>query len=215
MLPAVPRLRRVFTGIVEEMGTVVERRPFGDGLRLRIAANTVLDDVAVGASIAVNGCCLTVVEHGTDWWATDVSSETMARTNLGSVATGSRVNLERPLSLQARLGGHIVLGHVDFVGHVVVPAPDLRVQIPAERMNLVVDKGSITVDGVSLTTFDLTADTFDVAVIPHTAAVTSLGTRQTGDAVNIELDVLAKHIQRLLAPHLLPLMSRSEGSLTP
>jgi riboflavin synthase len=202
MLPAVPRIRRVFTGIVEELGTVAGREPCGDGLRLRISAHTVLDDVAVGASIAVNGCCLTVVGHGDGWWDTQLSAETLSRTNLGAVAAGDRVNLERPVSLQSRLGGHIVLGHVDCVGEIVHPAPALRVRIPRAQMRLVVEKGSVTVDGVSLTAFALGDDTFDVAVIDHTSAVTTLGGRLPGEAVNVELDVIAKHIERLAAAHL-------------
>ena len=184
----------VFTGIVEELGRV-ERR---DGSRLRIAAATVLEDAEIGASIAVNGCCLTLVASDfSTWWEADVSDETYSRTNLGSLAPGSPVNLERPLALGDRLGGHIVLGHVDFVGTIVHPVPDLVVRLGRSAMHLLVEKGSITVDGVSLTAFDLTDDTFRVAVIPHTADVTTLGSRRVGDAVNIEMDVLAKHVERL------------------
>jgi len=185
---------RVFTGIVEELGTVVER----DGSRLRIAARTVLEGSDLGASIAVNGCCLTVVARGDGWWDADVSDETYSRTNLGSLRTGDRVNLERPVALGARLGGHLVLGHVDAVGEVVSPAPDLCVRIPRDLMRYVVEKGSCTVDGISLTVFNLTDDTFEVAVIPHTAEVTTLGHRAVGDQVNIEIDVLAKHVERLM-----------------
>jgi riboflavin synthase len=188
----------VFTGIVEELGRV-ERR---DGSRLRIAAGRVLEGAELGASIAVNGCCLTVVASDfATWWEADVSDETYSRTNLGMLAPGSPVNLERPLALGARLGGHIVLGHVDLVGTVVQPVPDLVVRLPRDVMHLLVEKGSITVDGVSLTAFDLTADTFRVAVIPHTAEVTTLGARRPGDAVNIEMDVLAKHVERLTSAH--------------
>jgi riboflavin synthase len=130
-----------------------------------------------------------------------VSEETYSRTNLGSLQTGDVVNLERPMALGERLGGHMVLGHVDAVGHVVSPAPDLVIRIPRDLMHLIVEKGSVTVDGISLTAFDLSADTFRVAVIPHTTAVTTLGVRKPGDAVNIEMDVLAKHVQRLVEPH--------------
>ena len=188
----------MFTGIVEELGKVGSR----NGSRLRINATTVLEGSDLGASIAVNGCCLTVVAtDGSTYWDADVSEETYSRTNLGSLQPGDVVNLERPMALGERLGGHIVLGHVDEVGHVVSPAPDLVVRIPRDLMHLIVEKGSVTVDGISLTAFDLTADTFRVAVIPHTAAVTTLGVRKPGDAVNIEMDVLAKHVQRLVEPH--------------
>lgn len=200
----------MFTGIVEELGTVLgaERAvtEWGEGIRLTIAATTVLEGSGTGASIAVNGCCLTLVEQGRDddgvgWWATDVSAETLSRTNVGLLEAGDRVNLERPMALGDRLGGHIVLGHVDCVGTVVSPAPDLCVRIPAANMRYLVEKGSVTVDGISLTAFDLTADTFRVAVIPHTAEVTTLGVKGAGAVVNIETDVLAKHIERLVEPY--------------
>ena len=200
----------MFTGIVEELGTVVASdevdTDWGHGVRLTVAASTVLEGSGTGASIAVNGCCLTLVEQGvgadgTGWWTTDVSDETLRRTNIGMLQPGDRVNLERPMALGDRLGGHIVLGHVDCVGSVVSPAPDLCVRIPAANMRLLVEKGSITVDGISLTAFDLTDDTFRVAVIPHTAAVTTLGVRDAGSVVNIEMDVLAKHIERLVEPY--------------
>ena len=188
----------MFTGIVEELGKVGSR----NGSRLRINSTTVLEGSDLGASIAVNGCCLTVVAtDGSSYWDADVSEETYSRTNLGALQTGDVVNLERPMALGERLGGHMVLGHVDAVGHVVSPAPDLVIRIPRDLMHLIVEKGSITVDGISLTVFDLSADTFRVAVIPHTTAVTTLGVRKAGDAVNIEMDVLAKHVQRLVEPH--------------
>ncbi len=187
----------MFTGIVEELGTIASRA----GSRLRINARTVLDGSGLGASIAVNGCCLTLVASGDDWWEAEVSDETYSRTNLSDAQSGDRVNLERPMALGERLGGHIVLGHVDGVGTVVNSAPDLRVRIPSHLMRYLVEKGSVTVDGISLTAFNLGADTFDVAVIPHTAEVTTLGVRRPGDRVNIEMDVLAKHIERLIEPH--------------
>jgi len=200
----------MFTGIVEELGTVLDSRPhvseWGEGVRLTIAASVVLDGSDLGASIAVNGCCLTLVEQGvvddgTAWWSTDVSNETLGRTNVAALQPGDRVNLERPMALGDRLGGHIVLGHVDCTGTVVSAAPDLVVRIPAEHMRYLVEKGSVTVDGISLTAFDLTDDTFRVAVIPHTADVTTLGVRGPGTVVNIETDVLAKHIERLVLPY--------------
>jgi riboflavin synthase len=188
----------VFTGIVEELGRVVTR----EGSRLRIAATTVLEGSEMGASIAVNGCCLTLVAtDSSSWWEADVSAETYSRTNLGSLSPGDPVNLERPMALGERLGGHIVLGHVDAVGTVVASAPDLVVRISKDLMHLIVEKGSVTVDGISLTAFDLTTDTFRVAVIPHTMQVTTLGVRKPGDQVNIEMDVLAKHVERLVEPH--------------
>ena len=188
----------MFTGIVEELGRVVTR----EGSRLRIAATTVLEGSEMGASIAVNGCCLTLVAtDSSSWWEADVSAETYSRTNLGSLSAGDPVNLERPMALGERLGGHIVLGHVDAVGTVVASAPDLVVRIPKDLMHLIVEKGSVTVDGISLTAFDLTTNTFRVAVIPHTMQVTTLGVRKPGDQVNIEMDVLAKHVERLVEPH--------------
>jgi riboflavin synthase len=184
----------VFTGIVEELGRFEER----DGDRYRFAARTVLEDAGLGDSIAVNGTCLTVIEQGDGYWIADVSAETAARTNLGALRRGDPVNLERPVRMADRLGGHQVLGHVDAVGEIVVPAPDLRVRIPAGLMRYCVEKGSIAVDGISLTIFDLDDDTFRVAVIPHTAAVTTLGTKGASDPVNVEVDVMAKHVEKLL-----------------
>jgi riboflavin synthase len=193
----------MFTGIVEELGTVRSR----DGSTLRIDCSLVLEDVALGASIAVNGCCLTVVDWGADgegacdkpmWWTADVTDESYARTNLGALRPGDPVNLERPVRLVDRLGGHLVQGHVDGVGIVTSAAPDLRVSVPDDLGRYLVEKGSITVDGVSLTVVDAGHDDFSVAVIPHTAAVTTLGHRQPGDAVNLEVDVTAKYVERLL-----------------
>jgi riboflavin synthase len=179
---------------VEELGTVVSL----DGPRLRLGARAVLTDVTMGASIAVNGCCLTVVAWGEDWWEADVSHETFIRTSLGSLTTGSVVNLERPVRLEDRLGGHLVQGHVDAVGTVVVPAPDLCVEMPPQLMRYVVEKGSITVDGVSLTVVEVLENGFTVALIPHTCEVTTLGRRDIGDQVNLEVDVMAKYAERLL-----------------
>ena len=185
----------VFTGIVEELGQVVSL----DGPRLRLSARQVLADVQMGASIAVNGCCLTVVAWGDDWWEADVSDETFRRTSLGSLQPGDPVNLERPVRLEDRLGGHLVQGHVDAVGTVAAEVPDLRVTMPEALTRYVVEKGSITVDGVSLTVVDALADGFTVAVIPHTAEVTTLGRRAVGDPVNLEVDVMAKYAEKLLA----------------
>jgi riboflavin synthase len=186
----------MFTGIVEELGRVAAR----DGSRLRVEARRVLDDVELGASIAVNGCCLTVVAWDGDagWWDADVSDETYARTALGALEPGDPVNLERPVRLSDRLGGHLVQGHVDAVGEIVRPVPDLQVRMPHDLLRYVVEKGSITVDGVSLTVVDVLGDGFTVAVIPHTAEVTTLGAKGPGEAVNLEVDVTAKYVERLL-----------------
>lgn len=189
----------MFTGIVEELGAVVER----DGARLRIAARKVLDDVEMGASIAVNGCCLTVVgwDQEAGYFDTDVTDETYSRTQLGSVGHGDRVNLERPVRLADRLGGHLVQGHVDGVGIIVEPAPNLKVKVAEPLHRYLVEKGSVTVDGVSLTIVDPDSDGFTVALIPHTMEVTTLGHKSRGDQVNIEVDVMAKYAENLLVGH--------------
>ncbi len=184
----------MFTGIVEELGTVASI----DGPKLRINASLVLEDAKIGDSTAVNGCCLTVVELGDGWWEADVSDESFARTNLGDLRPGDPVNLERPVRLIDRLGGHMVQGHVDAVGEIVVPAPDLRVRMPKDLLRYIVEKGSITVDGISLTVVDLLDDGFTVALIPHTRGVTTLGHTGAGDRVNLVVDVMAKHVERLM-----------------
>ncbi|HVX16903.1 MAG TPA: riboflavin synthase [Acidimicrobiales bacterium] len=190
----------MFTGIVEELGSVVSL----DGGRLRVAARKVLDGVALGDSTAVNGCCLTVVAWGDGWWEADLSEETLARTALGGLAPGDPVNLERPVRLADRLGGHLVQGHVDGVGQVRVAAPDLEVAAPPDILRYLVPKGSITVDGISLTVVEVRDGSFTVAVIPHTAEVTTLGGRVPGDPVNLEIDVVAKYVERLVDPHTTP-----------
>jgi riboflavin synthase len=187
----------MFTGIVEELGEIASI----DGGRVRFAATDVLEDAKTGDSIAVDGCCLTLVEMGPGWWEADVSDETFARTTLGARRPGDAVNLERPVRLMDRLGGHIVQGHVDGVGEIVEPALDLRVRMPRPLLRYVVEKGSVTVDGVSLTVVDVFDDGFTVALIPHTAAVTTLGRRRPGDAVNLEVDVTVKYVERLLTWH--------------
>lgn len=187
----------MFTGIVEELATVVSRQ----GEKLRIGATTVLEDIEMGASIAVNGTCLTVVGWGKDWWEADVVAETYARTALGALQAGDRVNLERPVRLADRLGGHLVQGHVDCVGTIVTAAPDLRISLPPENLRYIVEKGSITVDGVSLTVAKVHPDGFSIAVIPHTSEVTTLGYKGPSDSVNLELDVVAKYVESLLEGH--------------
>ncbi|NQY57807.1 MAG: riboflavin synthase [Ilumatobacteraceae bacterium] len=203
----------MFTGIVEELGQVAER----DGSRLRIDATVVLRDIHLGDSIAVNGCCLTVVRWGdatstvteapdddsfvATWWEADVTQESYDRTSLGELQAGSPVNLERPVRLQDRLGGHLVQGHVDGVGTIVDPVPDLRVQCDPALTRYIVEKGSITVDGISLTVVDALDDGFTVAIIPHTAEVTTLGHKGPGSKVNLEVDVTAKYVEKLITWH--------------
>ena len=189
----------MFTGIVEELGTVLAIEAQGGGVRARIGATAVLEGAKRGDSTAVDGCCLTVVELGDGWFEADVSDESLRRTTLGARQAGDRVNLERPLLVTDRLGGHIVQGHVDAVGEVVAPVPDLRIRMPEDLRRYVIEKGSITVDGVSLTVVQATDDGFTVAVIPHTAEVTTLGAKQPGDTVNLEVDLIAKYTERLLA----------------
>ncbi len=178
----------MFTGLIEEMGRLAAR----DGHRFTFDAATVLDGTRVGDSIAVNGCCLTVVALGATTWSADVVDETLSRTTLADLHPGDPVNLERPLRLDGRLGGHLVQGHVDAVGDVTEAAPHLAIASPPTRY--LVEKGSISVDGVSLTVVDLTDEGFTVAVIPHTAEVTTLGTRRPGDRVNLEFDLIAKYV---------------------
>jgi len=196
----------VFTGIIEELGSVraIDRRE--GGARLEIAASTVLADARAGDSIAVNGCCLTVVDRGDGWWAADAVIETLERTALGSLERDDPVNLERPLRLSDHLGGHLVQGHVDAVGHVAARAAladgstRFTFSAPPDALRYVVEKGSVAVDGISLTVAALGDDAFDVAVIPHTLAVTTLGHKDRGAAVNLEADVIAKYVERLLVP---------------
>lgn len=194
----------MFTGIVEELGTVEAVEPLGDAIRLSIRAATVLEGTGLGDSIAVNGCCLTVAEHDGDVWTADVMQETLDKTSLHGVAPGDRVNLERAVTVEKRLGGHIVQGHVDGVGTVVRRTPSehweiVEIQMPDGMGRYLVDKGSITVDGVSLTVVETAGDTFTVSLIPETLARTTLGFRQPGDRVNLEADVIAKHVEKLLA----------------
>jgi riboflavin synthase len=194
----------MFTGIVEELGRVRTMTANEGGARLEIEAKTVLDDAGIGDSIAVNGVCLTIVALGTDWWAADAVTETLARSTLGQLGVGDPVNLERPVRLADRLGGHLVQGHVDATGTVSQRDPQsdgsvlVRFSAPAEILRYIVHKGSITVDGISLTVAARHDDGFSVAVIPHTLAVTTLGSRDVGDLVNLEVDMLAKYVEQLM-----------------
>ncbi len=182
----------MFTGLIEELGSLASR----EGSRFTFTAEVVTADAGVGDSIAVNGCCLTVVELGPRSWSADVVDETLARTTLGRLKPGDPVNLERPVRVSDRLGGHVVQGHVDGLGEVLSPAPNLVVRTVDTRY--LVEKGSVAVDGVSLTVVEVAGDRFRVAVIPRTAEVTTLGHVRPGEAVNLEFDILAKYVERLL-----------------
>jgi riboflavin synthase len=193
----------MFTGIVEELGTVAAIEEQGDALRLSISAATVLEDTRLGDSIAVNGCCLTVTDLADGTWTADVMAETLDKTSLAGARPGDRVNLERAVTPQTRLGGHIVQGHVDGVGTVLRRTPSehwevVEVSLPPHLAPYLVDKGSITVDGVSLTVVEAGDDSFTVSLIPETLARTTLGHRAVGDRVNLEADIIAKHVEKLL-----------------
>ncbi|HTO13264.1 MAG TPA: riboflavin synthase [Candidatus Binatia bacterium] len=195
----------MFTGIVEELGEVRSVARRGDVLRLDVAARATLEGSGLGASVAVNGVCLTVVEARPDGLAFEVGPETLARTTLGTVKAGEAVNLERPLRFGAAVGGHLVLGHVDGIGTVtdvtrVESTARVRIALPAPALApLLVEQGSVAVDGVSLTVAALERVTFEVMVIPHTLAVTTFGRLTAGRPVNIETDVIGKYLQRSLA----------------
>ena len=194
----------MFTGIVEELGEVVSLEHGDDSARLTVRGPLVTSDAVHGASIAVNGVCLTVVEHDADTFTVDVMAETLARTSLGSLAPGGPVNLERAMAASGRFGGHVVQGHVDGTGTIVERVPGdrwevVRVSLPQSLSRYVVEKGSITVDGVSLTVAEVDAGAFSVSLIPTTLELTTLGHKAVGDVVNLEVDVLAKYVERLLA----------------
>jgi riboflavin synthase len=194
----------VFTGIVEELGVVRSLEPHATGARLEIAATKVLEDIRIGDSISLNGCCLTVVSTGAESYTVDVVEESLHVTTLGRLQPGERVNLERSVKLADRLGGHLVQGHVDGVATLLSresltdASQMLRFTTPPEVLRYVVYKGSVAVDGVSLTVAGLDDATFSIAVIPHTQAVTTLGFRRVGERVNVETDVIARYVERLL-----------------
>ncbi|MGW1074023.1 riboflavin synthase [Streptomyces sp. NPDC002537] len=193
----------MFTGIVEELGEVVAIENRGDSSVLRLRGPLVTDGAKHGDSIAVNGVCLTVVDTADGEFTADVMAETLDRSGLGALAPGSRVNLERPMALGGRLGGHLVQGHVDGTGTVLERVPGehwevVKIALPAGLRRYVVDKGSITVDGISLTVVEAGDDFFTVSLIPTTLQLTTLGIKQPGDPVNLEVDVLAKYVERLL-----------------
>ncbi len=194
----------MFTGIVEELGHVVALEAGEDSARLTVEGPLVTSDAVRGASIAVNGVCLTVVEHDTSRFTVDVMAETLRRSSLGALAVGDPVNLERAMAASSRFGGHIVQGHVDGTAAIIERAPGerwemVRLSLPPQLSRYVVEKGSITVDGVSLTVVSVEPDTFTVSLIPTTLELTTLGHKKIGDPVNLEVDVLAKYVERLLA----------------
>lgn len=194
----------MFTGIVEELGEVTAVEKLDDASRFRLRGPVVTEGAKHGDSIAVNGVCLTVVDLGENEFTADVMAETLDRSSLGALSAGSRVNLERPMALGGRLGGHIVQGHVDGTGHIVERKVSenwelVTISLPAGLTRYVVEKGSITVDGVSLTVVDAGPDFFTISLIPTTLALTTLGLKVPGDPVNLEVDVLAKYVERLLA----------------
>ncbi|MFC8955539.1 riboflavin synthase [Streptomyces sp. NPDC057101] len=193
----------MFTGIVEELGEVVAVEQLEDASRFRLRGPLVTEGAQHGDSIAVNGVCLTVVEFGDGEFTADVMAETLKRSSLGALETGSRVNLERPMAVGGRLGGHIVQGHVDGTGTILERTPSehwelVKVGLPAHLSRYVVQKGSITVDGVSLTVVEVTDDWFTISLIPTTLDLTTLGIKKSGDPVNLEVDVIAKYVERLL-----------------
>lgn len=193
----------MFTGIIEELGTISAIEKQSDALRLTVTAELVLSDAKLGDSIAVNGCCLTVASQTETTFTADVMAESLAKTTTGIRQVGDRVNLERAVTPATRLGGHIVQGHVDGIGKVLQRTPGehweiVRIQPAKELLPYLVSKGSVTVDGISLTVAELGQDWFEVSLIPETLARTTLGFREVGSNLNLEADILAKHIERLM-----------------
>lgn len=211
----------MFTGIVEELGEVTAVEELGDASRFRLRGPVVTEGARHGDSIAVNGVCLTVVEHEGEEFTADVMAETLKRSSLGALAAGSRVNLERPTAVGGRLGGHIVQGHVDGTGTIVRREPSehwelVTVSLPGELSRYVVEKGSVTVDGVSLTVVDAAEDHFTISLIPTTLALTTLGHKQPGDPVNLEVDIIAKYVERMLGAGVVPgAGTATEGAIAP
>ncbi len=195
----------MFTGIITALGTVRALAPIGGGADMRLSITAPWPDtgkIPIGASIGCSGCCLTAVEVGPDWFAADASAETLSRTTLGRWRVGTRVNLERSLCLGDELGGHLVSGHVDGVGEALSATPENAstrwvFRVPKELARFIAVKGSVAVDGVSLTVNEVSDDTFGVNIIPHTASVTGFGALAPGDAVNLEIDMLARYVARL------------------
>ncbi|WP_350454036.1 riboflavin synthase [Slackia heliotrinireducens] len=212
----------MFTGIVEEMGTVRRVLPGARAGKITIGASKVLGGTQIGDSIAVNGVCLTVVEMGADSFVADVMPETLSKSGLGQLKTGDKVNLQRAMAADGRFGGHIVSGHIDGTGRIAEMRPDqnavrVRISAPAGILALIVEKGSIAIDGISLTVASVSATDFQVSLIPHTGEETTLLKKRAGDIVNLENDVVGKYVQKLLGSALgkpaeqAPLQKASSG----
>ena len=196
-------MNAIFTGIIEELGKLEKLDKGSEWGRITVQAKVVLDDVKMGDSIAVNGVCLTVVDFTKDHFSADVMAETLDKTNLGGLKAGSVVNLERAVRFSDHMGGHIVQGHVDGVGaileeHMVGIAKVVTFRAPKNILDFTVPKGSIAIDGISLTVVDVTAETFSVSLIPHTAAMTTLGHKKPGDTVNLEADIVGRYIYKFM-----------------
>lgn len=195
----------MFTGIIEAIGEIAAVEPLAAGRRLLLRSNPRFTDIELGESIAIDGACMTVVAWTADCFSVDVSPESLRRTTLGRRAPGDRVNLERSMRLGERLGGHLVTGHIDGTGEIASIDREgesflYRFAVPPTLARLLVEKGSVAVDGISLTCFDCRRDGFSVAIIPHTAEATTLGGKRAADSVNIENDLLAKYVEKLLDP---------------
>ena len=193
----------MFTGLVEEKGTLKDKIPTGDGFQFVIEASIIMQDLQIGSSIAVNGCCLTVVRIEGNTFAVDTIEETLNKTNLGVLKQGSRVNLERPLAAEARLGGHFVLGHIDTTGRVedvkeLSNSHWLTISYPEKFKQYLIYVGSVSIDGVSMTVAELKDNMFSVGIIPHTWKETILSDKKNGDTVNLEFDVLGKYVERIM-----------------
>jgi len=194
---------KIFTGIIEELGTINRIERGSNSSRINVRAGKVLEDVRIGDSIAINGVCLTVTEFDSEHFVADVMAETLEKTNLRDLTSGQRVNLERAVRLGDRMGGHLVQGHVDGVGTIVEQqkldiATILRIKTTAEVLAYVVKKGSVAIDGISLTVVETGVDSFAVSLIPHTAAMTTLGFKKPGDTVNLESDIIGRYVEKLL-----------------
>lgn len=196
----------MFTGIVEELGYIQAIEWHSQGARFHIRASYILEDLKKGDSICVNGCCLTAVDYTNSEWTCDVVEETLNRTHFKGLNIGDPVNLERAIRYQDRLGGHLVQGHVDSIGLLIDKellqdnSYWVTISVPPSILRYLIDKGSIAIDGVSLTIAKLNKDSFSFAMIPHTAKITTLGIKQKGDAVNLEVDMMAKYIEHLIQP---------------
>ncbi|MEJ5262146.1 MAG: riboflavin synthase [Ignavibacterium sp.] len=193
----------MFTGLVEERGILVEKIPTGEGFQFEIAAQKVMDDLSIGSSIAVNGCCLTVVKLTDKTFSVDTIEETLNKTNLGTLKQGDKVNLERPLKTDARLGGHFVLGHIDTTGRIedikeLSNSHWMTISFPEKFKHLLIYVGSIAIDGVSMTVAELKDNIFSVGIIPHTWKETIFSDKKIGDTVNLEFDVLGKYVERIM-----------------